>query len=156
MEKTPYYYGLETPVYIRTYYMLPFTGLYIAIFVFITVIPFVILRIIGTPYDTYPTTKIDNKQSPLVTLLLTAFFNLNMSNLIFYLVDIIYYLRFRYHTFDFAKSNMQNLTAVTFFFALILCRKFWLAFAQRSYWGHQDTITMWKFFILQIKQNKFS
>ncbi|KAI9255021.1 hypothetical protein EDC94DRAFT_618099 [Helicostylum pulchrum] len=151
-KKNQYYYGLETPVYIRTHYMLPLTGLYIAVFAFITVIPFVILRISRTPYDTYPTTKIDNKQSLLVTLLLTACFNFNMSNIIFYSMDIIYYLRFRYYTFEFAKSNMQNLTAITFFFALILCRKFWLGLAKRSYWGHQDTITMWKFSILQIKQ----
>ncbi|KAI8091752.1 hypothetical protein BDF21DRAFT_449128, partial [Thamnidium elegans] len=152
MEKNQYYYGLKTPVYIRAYYMLPCTGLYIAAFAFITAIPFVILRILGTPYDTYPTTKINNRQSLLVTLLLTAFFNFNMSNLIFYSMDIIYYLRFRYYTFEFVKSNMQNFTAITFFFALILCRKFWLEFAKQSFRGHQDTITMWKFSILQIKQ----
>lgn len=152
MEKNPYYYGLGTSVYVTKHYIFPFTCWYISLFAFITIIPFVVLHILGTPYDTYPIPKINKKKSIFATLFVNAIFNYSMSSHVSYCMDIAYYLHFRYVTFEFPKSNMQNLTAITFLFALIFSRKFWIEYVTICYRGHQDTIAMWKFSILQIKQ----
>ncbi|KAI9255023.1 hypothetical protein EDC94DRAFT_650868 [Helicostylum pulchrum] len=120
------------------------------VFSLMTMIPFAILRSIGTPRHTYPTSKtaFDNVIAP--TFVLNFIYVYNNSNSIYAIMGPIYYVFGYYYKTD-SIGKLETTLAIIYPVAYILGFRLWLYFITESFHCFLNMINIWKFTILQLR-----
>lgn len=131
-------------------YIKPCSYLYIVVFSLIASIPFAILRSIGTPRHTYPTSKTAFNNAIVPTLALNFIYAYNNSNSIYAIMGPIYYLINYYDKTD-SIGNLETTLAIIYPVAYILGFRLWLYFITESFHCFLNLINIWKFTILQLR-----
>lgn len=144
--------GQDNPVYFHGRYIRPYILCYSIIFLLVTSGPYFILQfVLGTDREVFPIQK--HRDKPIFAVVIFNWiFTLAIPYTLYTIVGPAYYLQYRYYSAY--AIGYEALLCGIYVFALVISYRFWLMFFIHTYRTLRDTATMWKFTILQIRQQR--